>query len=291
METKNLQPINLIWQTFNGDQTNFEFEYTTEVLFKGIPQNRVFDDGQLSTILDNSIIIYSNNSNKISEDFENYLDKFVNLGYTFYLLHFSNEDLNHNCNYYSKAKHVFRNYYDSNITSKNVTFIPLGVKSGFINKNENHLETKEYEFAFIGQPKSDREELLSIVENMENVFVHKTNSWNCTTSLTQDECILIYNKTKFTPCPMGWSHPDSFRIMECLESNSIPILKNYNNLDYFTKVWGDSPIPKINSWNEIFEFYKMSDDKYNELFNEVFSWYSKFRNNLNLNIKNTLNYE
>ena len=30
----NKLPINLIWQTFNGDQTNFEFEYTTEVLFK-----------------------------------------------------------------------------------------------------------------------------------------------------------------------------------------------------------------------------------------------------------------
>jgi hypothetical protein len=286
--TKQTNPLNLIWQTFNGDQTTFEFEYTTEFLFKDIEQNRIFDDGKLSTVLDNSVIIYSNNSNNISDDFNNYLNKFVELGYIFYLLHFSNENLSHNCDYYSKAKNVFRNYYDSNITAENVTFIPLGVKSGFLNKNENSSKTKEYEFAFIGQPKSDRQELLSVIENMENVFIHKTNSWNCSTSLTQDECISIYGKTKFVPCPMGWVHPDSFRLMECLESGSIPILKNYNNLEYFTKVWGDSPIPVVNSWSEIVSYYNMNIDDYNDLYNRVFDWYSNFKLYLSNNINNKI---
>jgi hypothetical protein len=288
-EIDNKLPINLIWQTFNGDQTNFEFEYTTEVLFKNFEQNRVFDDGKLSTVLDNSVIIYSNNSNSISDDFNNYLNKFVELGYTFYLLHFSNENLSHNCDYYSKAKTVFRNYYDSNITAENVIFIPLGVKSGFINNNENSSKIKKYEFSFIGQPKSDRQELLSIIENMDNVFIHKTNSWNCSTSLTQDECISIYGKTKFVPCPMGWVHPDSFRLMECLESGSIPILKNYNNLAYFTKVWGDSPIPVVNSWSEIVSYYNMNIDDYNDLYNRVFNWYSIFKTQLTLKVVNNLN--
>jgi len=285
---KQTKPLNLIWQTFNGDQTNFEFEYTTEVLFKNIEHNKIFDDGQLSTVLDNSVIIYSNNSNNISDDFNNYLNKFVELGYTFYLLHFSNENLGHNCDYYSKANHVFRNYYDSNITSQNVTFIPLGVKTGFINKNKNFLETKEYEFVFIGQPKSDRQELLSVMESMENVFIHKTNSWNCSTSLTQDECISIYRKTKFVPCPMGWVHPDSFRLMECLESGSIPILKNYNNLEYFTKVWGDSPLPVVNSWDEITNYYKMNEEDFLKLKTLVFNWYKEFKIQLTLKVKNNL---
>ena len=286
---KQTKPLNLIWQTFNGDQTNFEFEYTTEVLFKDFEQNRIFDDGKLSTVLDNSVIIYSNNSNTISGEFNDYLNKFVEKGYKFYLLHFSNENLSHNCDYYDKANHVFRNYYDSNIVGENVTFIPLGVKTGFINKNNNKpSNTKEYEFSFIGQPKSDRQDLLSVMEKMENVFIHKTNSWNCSTSLTQDECISIYGKTKFVPCPMGWVHPDSFRLMECLESGSIPVLKNYNNLEYFTKVWGDSPIPVVNSWDEIVNYYNMDIDKYNELYDNVFDWYYRFKNELLLNIKNKL---
>ena len=286
---KQTKPLNLIWQTFNGDQTNFEFEYTTEVLFKDFEQNRIFDDGKLSTVLDNSVIIYSNNSNTISGEFNDYLNKFVEKGYKFYLLHFSNENLSHNCDYYVKANHVFRNYYDSNIVGDNVTFIPLGVKTGFINKNNDKpSNTKEYEFSFIGQPKSDRQDLLSVMEKMENVFIHKTNSWNCSTSLTQDECISIYGKTKFVPCPMGWVHPDSFRLMECLESGSIPVLKNYNNLEYFTKVWGDSPIPVVNSWDEIVNYYNMNIDKYNELYDNVFDWYHRFKNELLLNIKNKL---
>jgi hypothetical protein len=286
---KEMNSLNLIWQTFNGDQTTFEFQYTTEVLFKDFEQNRIFDDGQLTTVLDNSVIIYSNNSNTISEQFNNYLNKFVENGYKFYLLHFSNENLGHNCEYYSKANHVFRNYYDSNITNENITFIPLGVKTGFIDKdNDKTSKSKEYEFAFIGQPKSDRQDLLSVIENMENVFIHKTNSWNCSTSLTQDECVSIYNKTKFVPCPMGWVHPDSFRLMECLESGSIPILKNYNNLEYFTKIWGESPIPVINSWDEIVNYSNMENNKYNELYKDVFDWYSTFKSNLSTKIKNNL---
>jgi hypothetical protein len=77
--------------------------------------------------------------------------------------------------------------------------------------------------------------------------------------------------------------------MECLESGSIPILKNYNNLEYFTKVWGDSPIPVVNSWDEITEYYNMDTDKYNQLYNKVFNWYSEFKIQLTLKIKNNLN--
>jgi hypothetical protein len=281
MKTKE---INLIWQTQNGDQTTFEYDYTTEILFCDFNQNKIFDNGSLTTVLDNSVIIYSNNQSDVSEEFRNYLKKFVELNFNFYLLHFSNEGLSHNTNYYELANHVFRNYYDKNILQKNVTFIPLGVKSGFLN-NSDKIENKIWDFAFIGQPKSDRNELLEVISNLDNVFTHKTNSWNCSTSLTQDECKLVYQKTKFVPCPMGWVHPDSFRIMECLESNSIPILKSYNDIDYFSKVWGDSPIPIISSWNELMSFYQMSDEEYNKLHSEVFSWYQNFKRSL----KNKIN--
>ena len=77
--------------------------------------------------------------------------------------------------------------------------------------------------------------------------------------------------------------------MECLESGSIPILKNYNNLEYFTKVWGDSPIPVVNSWDEIVKYNNMDNIQYNELHNNVFNWYSTFKSDLASKIKNKLN--
>ena len=170
-----MREINIIWQTQNGDATTFEFEYVTQVLFKSFTQNRIFDDNKYSVVLDNSVIIYSCNQNSVSQEFIDYLNKFVEKGYNFYLLHFSNEDLNHNTNYYSKAKHVFRNYYDPNIKETNVTFIPLGFKSGYVNHDNilNDCSEKNITASFIGEPKRDREQLISEIEKLDSSFVHK----------------------------------------------------------------------------------------------------------------------
>lgn len=282
-----MNELNLIWQTGNPDETNFEFEYITEKLFSGFTQNRYFDEKKYETVLNNSLIIYSCNQPKVSDEFLNYLKKYKENNFKFYLLHLSNENLNHDFSYYTESTHTFRNYYDSKIDLSNVTFIPLGVKSGFINKmnDQKILNEKIYDFTFIGQPKADRYELISILERFEKIFIHKTERWNCPTSLSQNECIEIYKKTKFVPCPEGFAHPDSFRIMEVLESGSIPILKNYRNLEYFDKVWGFSPIPVVYGWNELDKFLQMTDLEYSNLYNTVFNWYhttwDKFSEKLN----------
>lgn len=269
---------NLIWQTQEGDQTNFEYEYLTNVIFKNLNIIKHFDNSQLSKVMDNSIIIYSNNQNNPSLEFINYLNEFIKNNYTFYLVHLSNENLGHNTNYYDNAKNVFRNYYDSNIGNKNVIYIPLGFKSGFYNNdyNPNDYKIKKYDFSFVGQLKSDRHELHNLIQN-EKSFIHLTNSWNCSTSLTPTQISNIYKETKFVPCPMGWAHPDSFRIMEALEWYSIPIIKKYDNFDYHNLVYGNTPLPKVNSWDEVKNFSTMDDSAYSKLFDEVFSWYQTFR--------------
>lgn len=270
-----MENLNLIWQTQAGDQTSFELEYTTEILFKNFNLKKFFDEGRLDLVMDNSVIIYSNNSGDVPNEFKIYLEKFVKNNFNFYLLHLSNENLNHNCDYYSKANHVFRPYYDSKIELKNVTFIPLGFKSGFLSK-ENKSNEKKYSSVFIGQVKSDREEIVNIIKNFQG-YIHTTNSWNCSTSLSTDLCSNIYNQTKFVPCPMGWVNPDSYRIMETLESNSIPILKTYDNLNYFTKIWGYTPIPTLNNWNDLENILRMEEDEYDLLHNTIHSWYENFK--------------
>lgn len=274
-----MKKLNLIWQTHDGDQTDFEFEYTTKILFSNFDQNLVFDNKSYNTVLDNSVIIYSNNSSRVDNDFLEYLQKYVNNKYNFFLLHYSNENLGHDCGYYSLANHVFRNYYDQNITQKNVEFIPLGFKSGFYKKNQKiSCEDKIYDLSFIGQPKQDRDYLLNVMEQFESKFVHKTESWNCRTSMNQDDVSEIYYKTKFVPCPMGWVHPDSFRIMESLESGSVPILKIYNNVDTYVHTLGKNPLPLVNEWHEIESLISTVD--YCKLQIEVSNWYLKFKKDL-----------
>ncbi len=280
--------LNLIWQTYEGDETTFVQEYILNVLFNGVKHEKIFDNGSLNTVVDNSIIIYSNNSGGVSDEFLNYLNKFKDSNFKFYLLHLSNEGLSHNFEYYNLANHVIRNYYWSDINLENFFFIPLGFKTGFYNENQTYrtLNNKKYNFCFIGQPKSDRVNLINILNKLGNSFIHTTNKWNCPSSLSQKECIDIYKDTKFVPCPMGFVHPDSFRIMEVLESGSIPVLKTYDNLDYFTKVWGESPLPKVDSWDELVELSKMNDENYKKMYYEIVQWYDKFKIELSEKIKN-----
>jgi hypothetical protein len=280
--------LNLIWQTQNGDQTSFEQEYILEVLFNEIQHEKIFDNGSLNTVIDNSVIIYSNNSGGVSDDFLNYLNKFKDNNFKFYLLHLSNEGLSHNFEYYKLANHVIRNYYWSDVNLDNCLFIPLGFKSGFYNQNQTYrtLNDKKYDFCFIGQPKSDRNDLITVLNNLGSSFIHTTNQWNCPTSLSQMECKEVYKDTKFVPCPMGWVHPDSFRIMEVLESGSIPVLKTYNNLEYFTKVWGDSPLPTVDQWDELSKLSNMDNENYKKMYQEVIQWYDGFKLELSKKIKN-----
>ena len=286
--------INLIWQTPEGEYTSFEFEYITEILFKNFKQNRFFDNGSYETILDNSVIIYSkDNEDKtpISEDFIKYLDKFVDKKYNFYLVHLSNEHKGHDCWYYEKANYVFRNYYYDEIKNSNIKYIPLGFKSGFLNKNTDIDKKKNIIFTFIGMPyKQDRIEMVNIIKKYRS-FLHLTNRWNCPTALKPKEISDLYEITKFVPCPMGNVHVDSFRITECLESKSVPIVKLYNNEDYFQNIFPNHPFPTVKSWEELHQINEIySDEKnYKELLEKVNSYYDEFKNELASSIYKIIN--
>ena len=278
-----MNEINLIWQTEPGNQTNFEYEYITNILFKNFKKNIFFDKSNLNLVINNSVIIYSYDSENITEKFEEYINKYVQNKYNFYLLHLSNKNLSHNFSYYSKANHVFRQYYDERINLDNVTFIPAGFKSGFMS-NEISLNKKTYNFSFIGNPNNDRGEIIDVIQNL-NGFVHASTQLVPSTLLNEEICKGIYNQTKFVPCPKGLTNKDSFRIMESLESGSIPILMKYDNLDYFFKIWGESPLPVINNWENLNEFANFSDTEYETLFLKVKEWYLNFKNKLSNRIE------
>ncbi len=288
LSTDNKPGLNLIWQTKKGGQTDFEFEYTTEVLFKNYKSDYYFDHGSFETIKDNSVIIYSNDCKHAPPEFIHYLNKFVKRGFRFYLLHYSNENLGHDCWYYSKANYVFRNYFDPQIKMDNVCFIPLGFKTGYFNKRNtlNVCTDKTIDISFIGQAKSDRFEMITEINKINSYYFHKTNGWNCNTALTQDECIEIYKKTKYVTCPMGNVHQDSFRLCESLEWGCVPIVKTFEGKDYFQNIFGNHPFKVVNDWREIADIIK--NENYCQSRELVFEWYSNFKIVLQLRIQNII---
>lgn len=285
---QHLTKLNLIWQTLKGEQTEFEYEYITQVLFKDFDATFFFDERSYKTVIDNSVIIYSNASSEAPPELIHYFNKFRKKKFRFYLLHLSNEGLNHDYWYYTKANFVFRNYFDPAIKAYNVLFIPLGFKSGYFNK-ENLMDGcpgRPMAVSFVGQPKADRFELIDAMEKFDNHFIHKTTSWNCPTALTQDQVIKLYQKTEYAPCPGGNVHPDSFRICESLEWGCIPIVRTVDGTDFFKHTYGDHPFEVVNDWSELECVIKKVD--YCAKKKQVDQWYSTFKTDLQARIKDII---
>jgi len=299
-QEKEEEVVNFIWQTRDGEESTFHNEFLINVVFKGLKCHHYFEGRRFKTVLNNSLILYTEDTRETDKDFKQYLYQFIRRRFNFSLFHLSNEYLHHNSFYYSWAKRVFRHYYDKRIetTHKNVTFLPLGFKSGFFNESFNQdtlkqdIAEKVYDFCFIGQLKSDREEIYNwICQKVpkERGFTHITRQWTCPSALTQKQCIEVYRKTKFVPCPMGNINGDTFRISESLEWGAVPIIRSYKNsplgpdagegIEYHTKTWGDdSPIPVVDTWEEGLEKFRiMSDEDYKKLHDKIFRWYEVFR--------------
>lgn len=272
--------IPLIWQTPPGMYSEFEFEWITEVLFAGIAQERIMDCGSLQTVRDGAVIIYSCNQPAVGDPFLRYLDRYAESGCRFLLLHLSNENLNHDGSYYAQARRVFRNYFDPSITAPNVTYLPLGFQSGFLNRAGSVPGPAErlHDAAFIGQPKNDRVELIQVVSTLPRHFLHVTKAWACQTSLSPAEVSRVYASTRYVPCPKGWIHEDSFRICEALEWGAVPVLRRYGPVDFFSKTLPGHPFPVIESWEDLPGMVASTD--YERLFSESRRWYSDFRRSL-----------
>jgi hypothetical protein len=286
---------NIIWQTTAGDYTNFELQYLQEYLFKHIEYTPIFDQNRCEVFLDNSLIVYSSDEPELQQNLKNYLRKYDELGYTYYLLHLSNERLNHNFEYYKRAKHVFRGYYDPRIELNNVSTIPIGFKSGFLNTTgeTTTVYDKEYIWTFIGQiaMKRGREEMYNVLKQIEPNYTHVTHTWNCQTALTVNHSIEIYKKSIFTPVPPGWVNPDSFRINEVLEWGCIPVFVLHNGQDYFKNVYGEHPFLSADTWDDVYtKIIELCND-FDELEKyrlEIQNFYCIFKSNLQNKIKDIL---
>jgi hypothetical protein len=260
----------------------WDYNYIINDLLEDVDKEVILSAEFPDEFEDNTIVIYSCDSPNVSEKLIKLLENSKKENKKIILFHLSNEQLNHNYHYYKLCNFVFRSYYDPNIKLNNVKTIPLGYKGKLINRNYNFTKfnDKTYSVFFYGQPKSDRYELIDTIRYIENSYIFTTNGWNDPKSLSVNEIGDIISKTLLIPCPMGNINPDSFRICEVLESGSIPVVKKYGGYDYFYNVFGDNPIPSLNSWSEIFNLYEEIKKNPDKLLSEINNWYIDFKKKL-----------
>lgn len=198
-----------------------------------------------------------------------------------YLIHVGDEflyNLNWSINLYKKSFYVFRPYFfSSNI--KNIMHIPVGYKKS----NSFYKEEKKYFWSFCGTIyKSSRHDMFEVfTKNFDNYFLHITSFFGDNNSLEADEMYKKISSSIISLCPSGFYHPETYRIFEILENNSIPIIQDSNLI--YDKILPNNNLIKINFWSDFLKIEKTLN--YEDLLKTNINWYSNYKKELKLQIK------
>tara|TARA_Y100000816_G_scaffold290687_1_gene279998 strand:- start:4690 stop:5712 length:1023 start_codon:yes stop_codon:yes gene_type:complete len=241
------------------------------------------------TISSNRIIIYYSIGNP---SLEKEINEFINeLKMEYILIQLSDETLIGKKIKNKNTKIIFRSYFNPNTVNSKTFTIPLGYQNGFQEEEKIANLDRKYIWSFFGQIYSSREIMINSLNEIYPHFVHQNQSFMSEDALQPAEIKNIYKNTIFAPCPDGYVNPDTFRIMEVLESGCIPIVKKFNSIDYFKYVYGDHPFIVVNKWNDVNKVIKKYiNDKelLNNKQNEIVLWYQAYKKNLKIDIQDII---
>ena len=185
-----------------------------------------------------------------------------------------------NCNY------IWRDFCSSRyFKNDKVKCIPIGYKSGILNKQKNN---KKYKWAFTGTPhKTSRHDLLFQLSEIKPFFCHKTQRFNVKI-ISAGEMSEVLSSTEFIPCPNGFFHPETYRLYEALECGCIPIVENAYK--YYDRLFPDNPFIKIDKWADVKPIIKgWGIKQIKEKRDECNAWWSKHKIELQDFIVNKIN--
>jgi hypothetical protein len=139
---------------------------------------------------------------------------------------FETEDNSSHNELANHCKLFLRNYHHSNYTyHKNTIHIPIGRKNGFNISNKSIVKNTErtYSWSFIGQQKSDRNDLLESFSNIPDNYclIHDGNK---SKMLNGNQVADIYLNSVFVPCSRGWTNLNTMRIYEASMCGAIPVV-------------------------------------------------------------------
>lgn len=218
---------------------------------------------------------------------------FVNMG----AYHMGDERYVDDLSFYNKPSYVLRNYYRRPKTSySNVTYIPLGIKSGFPSSPPSTLpRTSERPMLcnFIGSKRANRGEMLSMIySNNLSCFISADLRWADKRGIPVLEYHRILLDSKFTFTPWG-NNPESLRLYEALEAGSIPIYQLLPNheTDFFWNNMRDSGIPVVSDWEEVpglIEMLLSDPEELNRLQKKITDWWVNYKLEFQLRVKQVI---
>lgn len=258
-----------------ADYGKFEGRFLKEIVLSALENGR----GNLS-----GVVVYSGLQREPSAEILEFAG--VDAGNKI-LVHLSDEKLRHRRGIYSRFSVVFRNYFDPRLSfRRNVFQLPLGWTYSF-SGSRTSLRPSQHLWSFCGADKADRRIMLDSFAPLDGGFVHIASGWDSHDQLEPAEMRKIYQGSTFVLCPQGNAHVDTFRVMEALQSGSVPVTIKFLGKDFFRYTFGNHPFIVANDWGHAAELVANFRDKPDEaraLREKVATWYDGYLSDLSLDI-------
>jgi len=230
------EAVNYTWGNYHKKNSDkWIFEILNKVKFNIIDKIENVENEDILLIVDSSV--------ETKEDFYNKLKLICS---KIFLIHLGDESGLYNLsNIYNNCNHVWRSFCTSQYFNNNkVSCLPIGYKSGTFFKNKTG--ERKYKWSFLGTPhRSSRHDILFQLSDIEPSFCHKTSKFN-QKIIEVDQMSEILSSTDFVPCPNGFFHPETYRVYEALECESIPIVENA--FKYYDRLYPNNPFLKVDKW-------------------------------------------
>ena len=200
-----------------------------------------------------------------------------------FLIHLGDEFGSNNLStVYNICDYIFRSFCSNKyFNNSKVKCIAMGYKSGIKHKEK---KTRKYKWAFTGTPhKSGRHDLLFQFSDIKPHFCHKTEKFD-TRIISVEEMSDVLSSTQFVPCPMGFFHPESYRLYEALQCGCIPIVENA--YQYYDRLFPGHPFIKIDKWADAKPIIQSwGDDEIIKKQKECSAWWNNYKKDIQEIIK------
>ncbi len=273
-----IEAVNYTWGNYHKKNSDkWIFEILNKVKFNTIDKIENVENEDILLIVDSSV--------ETKEDFYNKLKLICS---KIFLIHLGDESGLYNfSNIYNNCDHVWRSFCTSQYFNNNkISCLPIGYKSGTFFKNKTG--ERKYKWSFLGTPhRSSRHDILFQLSDIEPSFCHKTSKFN-QKIIEVDQMSEILSSTDFVPCPNGFFHPETYRVYEALECESIPIVENA--FKYYDRLYPNNPFLKVDKWLDAkLIIQSWNKDKIIKKREECKSWWINYKDKLKLKILEKVN--
>jgi len=279
-----MKNVSVQWLT--QDKDLFEVDWLSYLLSDVTEGITIYYDVEGLDATENTILVCNH-----AVPYRYFLDKLRYNGKKYGIVLLSDENLIDPCEWLHDPACLFcfRNYINPILLGHpKVNFFGLGYKRNFNKvKTIKDSENREYVWSFAGTFHGEREQAISVFEEMGPHKTHSCSGFCAENSLSTEEYSQLLRNTQFALCPVGQDSCDSFRLYEALEAGCIPITQsNSKSLIFRPSYWKgifnateELPFVIVETWEEGLDKMKklIYENKVNETQKACISLWEKYK--------------